>query len=244
MAPRALPASPPGASRLRRHCRAVLPARVPPPALRRVRPRAGARFGARAIRSRSPHGLWHSPGWTAGAPRAPDADPVRDLPARDARRRLARASRAAQAAAYWVLRAPPPRGRGVASRGSAPRRSTLARRVPGVPVAMLPNGVDAPADGDLARGRFRLRLGLAGDAPLVVFLGRLHPIKRLDLLAAAFAEVRARHRTARLASPGPTRRATAAASSRCSLRCATPCTGWERSARPTSGPSWPTPTPW
>ena len=68
---------------------------------------------------------------------------------------------------------------------------------------MLPNGVDAPADEDLARGRFRHRLGLAADVPLIVFLGRLHPIKRLDLLAAAFVEVRARHRTARLVIAGP-----------------------------------------
>jgi glycosyltransferase involved in cell wall biosynthesis len=81
--------------------------------------------------------------------------------------------------------------------------STLARRVPSVSVAMLPNGVDAPADEDLAPGRFRHRLGVAADAPLIVFLGRLHPIKRLDLLAAAFAEVRACHRTARLVIAGP-----------------------------------------
>jgi glycosyltransferase involved in cell wall biosynthesis len=72
-----------------------------------------------------------------------------------------------------------------------------------VSVATLPNGVDAPADEDLVRGRFRQRLGLAAEAPLIVFLGRLHPIKRLDLLAAAFAEVRARQRAARLVVAGP-----------------------------------------
>jgi len=150
------------------------------------------------------HGLWHQPGWTA---------------ARHARRRLIpyvisprgmldAASIAHHAwrkrAAYWMRE----RGRleeaALLHAASDAEASTLARRVPSVSVAMLPNGVDAPADEDLARGRFRHQLGLAAaDTPLIVFLGRLHPIKRLDLLAAAFAEVRARHRTARLVIAGP-----------------------------------------
>ena len=106
-------------------------------------------------------------------------------------------------AAYWMRERRHLGGAALLHAASDAEATTLARRVPSVSVAMLPNGVDAPADEDLARGRFRHRLGLAADAPLIVFLGRLHPIKRLDLLAAAFAEVRARHRTARLVIAGP-----------------------------------------
>ena len=67
----------------------------------------------------------------------------------------------------------------------------------------VPNGVDLPplgnADGRLARER----LGFPPDAPIILFLGRLHPLKRLDLLAAAFALVRARFPDARLVIAGP-----------------------------------------
>jgi glycosyltransferase involved in cell wall biosynthesis len=149
------------------------------------------------------HGLWHRPGWMA---------------ARQARRRLIpqvisprgmldAGSIAHHAwrkqAAYWMRERRHLEGAALLHAASDAEASTLARRVPSVPIAMLPNGVDAPTDEDLARGRFRQRLGVAADAPLIVFLGRLHPIKRLDLLAAAFAQVRARHPTARLIIAGP-----------------------------------------
>ena len=41
------------------------------------------------------------------------------------------------------------------------------------------------------------------DANLVVFLGRIHPIKRLDLLAAAFAQIKAKFPETRLVIAGP-----------------------------------------
>lgn len=60
----------------------------------------------------------------------------------------------------------------------------------------VPNGVELPPlpppldDGGCA-------------APVVLFLGRIHPIKRLDLLAAAFGRVRVQHPNARLVIAGP-----------------------------------------
>jgi glycosyltransferase involved in cell wall biosynthesis len=48
----------------------------------------------------------------------------------------------------------------------------------------------------------RRQFGL-GPGPLVLFLGRVHPIKRLDLLAAAFARVRQQHPESRLVIAGP-----------------------------------------
>jgi len=58
-------------------------------------------------------------------------------------------------------------------------------------IVVLPNGVDFP-EGEPPRGAFRREHGLPEteeDARLVVFLGRIHPIKRLDLLAGAFGLV-------------------------------------------------------
>jgi len=67
----------------------------------------------------------------------------------------------------------------------------------------VPNGVDLPpmsnADPRVARQQF----GLPAGASIILFLGRLHPIKRLDLLAAAFARVRARYPEAHLVIAGP-----------------------------------------
>jgi len=79
---------------------------------------------------------------------------------------------------------------------------SIERRVAGVPVAILPNGVDAPPAA-CARGAFRRAHGLPDEAPLIAFLGRVHPIKRLDLLAAAFDRIRAARPGARLVIAGP-----------------------------------------
>ena len=60
------------------------------------------------------------------------------------------------------------------------------------PIAVVPNGVDF--DGARAAlGGFRARLGIPAGAFVVLFLGRMHRIKRLDLLADAFAAARATH---------------------------------------------------
>ena len=48
----------------------------------------------------------------------------------------------------------------------------------------------------------RQRLGIGQDTPYVMFLGRLHPIKRLDLLGRAFALVAAQHPDVRLVIAG------------------------------------------
>jgi len=72
----------------------------------------------------------------------------------------------------------------------------------GVPVFVAPNGVDlppAPACG----GGFASGAGLPADAPLIAFLGRVHPVKRVDLLIEAFARLRPRRPDARLVVAGP-----------------------------------------
>jgi glycosyltransferase involved in cell wall biosynthesis len=56
-------------------------------------------------------------------------------------------------------------------------------------VVVIPNGVDPPEHAN-AVSNFREKRGIPPGAPLVTFLGRLHPMKRLDLLVEAVAVVR------------------------------------------------------
>jgi glycosyltransferase involved in cell wall biosynthesis len=72
----------------------------------------------------------------------------------------------------------------------------------GPPIAVIPNGVDLCEAGK-ASGGFRVRLGISPDAFVVLFLGRMHRIKRLDLLVEAFADFRATHPDAHLVLAGP-----------------------------------------
>jgi glycosyltransferase involved in cell wall biosynthesis len=72
----------------------------------------------------------------------------------------------------------------------------------GVRIAVVPNGVDLDAALQTTPG-YRARLGIPAGAFVVLFLGRMHRIKRLDLLAAAIAEVRITHPSAHLVLAGP-----------------------------------------
>jgi glycosyltransferase involved in cell wall biosynthesis len=68
---------------------------------------------------------------------------------------------------------------------------------------VVPNGLDfAPYENRPERGPIRARLGL-GDAPIVLFIGRLHPKKGLDLLIPAFEKVRQVKPDAHLVIAGP-----------------------------------------
>jgi len=71
------------------------------------------------------------------------------------------------------------------------------------PSVVVPIGLDWERFARLpARGRFRAKLGI-GDASLVLFLGRLHSKKGLDILVDAFAKVKKAIPNARLAVVGP-----------------------------------------
>ncbi|MEP6919458.1 MAG: glycosyltransferase, partial [Acidobacteriota bacterium] len=72
----------------------------------------------------------------------------------------------------------------------------------GRPIAVVPNGVDLSCVEAVGRG-YRARLGIPADAFVVLFLGRMHRIKRIDLLADAFVELRATHPRAHLVLAGP-----------------------------------------
>jgi glycosyltransferase involved in cell wall biosynthesis len=71
------------------------------------------------------------------------------------------------------------------------------------PTFVLPNGVSWDRYSDLtARGGLRARLGLQ-EEPIVLFVGRLHPVKGLDLLIPAFGALRARVPNSHLVIAGP-----------------------------------------
>ncbi|MCP4934412.1 MAG: glycosyltransferase, partial [bacterium] len=71
------------------------------------------------------------------------------------------------------------------------------------PSFVIPNGLDWSHFECLpARGGFRTELGL-GNEPLVLFLGRLHPVKGLDILVPAFAQVHQYYPEAKLVLVGP-----------------------------------------
>jgi glycosyltransferase involved in cell wall biosynthesis len=70
------------------------------------------------------------------------------------------------------------------------------------PILVAPNGVDAVAAAKAPRG-FRARLAIPDTAFVILYLGRIHPIKRLDLLAEAFAQVRGSHAATHLVLAGP-----------------------------------------
>jgi glycosyltransferase involved in cell wall biosynthesis len=71
-------------------------------------------------------------------------------------------------------------------------------------VAEIPNAIDVHPGQVTAEERraVRSRLGLAAGERVVLFLGRLHPIKRLDLLAAAFAQIARDYPDVRLVAAG------------------------------------------
>lgn len=72
------------------------------------------------------------------------------------------------------------------------------------PTAVLPNGVFMEEIDPLPpRGRFRLRHPALEDDPFILFLGRLHRKKGLDVLIEAFSRLAAVHPTVRLVVAGP-----------------------------------------
>ena len=72
---------------------------------------------------------------------------------------------------------------------STTEAATLTGLGTGHDVAVVPNGIDlaSAAAGDGCR--LRRRLGLSNNARVVLFIGRVHPIKRLDLLGEAVARL-------------------------------------------------------
>jgi glycosyltransferase involved in cell wall biosynthesis len=72
-----------------------------------------------------------------------------------------------------------------------------------VPCRVIPNGIDASRYRDAPGGATLDRFGLAAADVVVLFLGRIHPIKGADRLLEAFVKVHARCPSAKLVLAGP-----------------------------------------
>ena len=147
------------------------------------------------------HGLWNMTSWSGPAAARVAGTPYvvspRGMLQPEARRR----HREMKSLAYWGIERANLRSAAVLHATSALEARELTPYGP--PVVLVPNGVTPgePSAEDIAALRARAGLDAAGD--VVTFLGRLHPIKRLDLLADAFAIVRQARPHARLVIAGP-----------------------------------------
>jgi glycosyltransferase involved in cell wall biosynthesis len=147
------------------------------------------------------HGLWNFTGWTgirrARAARVPYVMSPRGMfpPMTTSRNRVLKT------AAYWGIER---RNLTRAAFLHATSDAEAGVLTPlGTRVLTIPNGVSPRTPAPDVVARFRRHVGFDADSDVVAFLGRLHPIKRLDLLAEAFTVVSRTHPTARLVIAGP-----------------------------------------
>jgi glycosyltransferase involved in cell wall biosynthesis len=112
-----------------------------------------------------------------------------------------RRHREVKSIAYWGIERANLRGAALLHATSALEGRELTPCGP--PVVLIPNGVAARQPSAGAIERLRAHAGVRPGDEVVTFLGRLHPIKRLDLLAEAFAIVQGARRNARLVIAGP-----------------------------------------
>jgi glycosyltransferase involved in cell wall biosynthesis len=76
---------------------------------------------------------------------------------------------------------------------SEAEREAFRRFAPETPCEVIPNGIHLPAPAPGFAERVQERWGVAPGAPVILFLGRLHPWKGPDLLLEAFVQVQQRH---------------------------------------------------
>jgi len=135
------------------------------------------------------HGVWNVPEWWAShlarAAGVPYVVSPRGMLQPEAMKR----GRARKALAWALLDARNVKGAALLHATSEQEAAALRALDLNVPIAVVPNGVDLSGARGASPG-FRTRLGIPKDAFLVLFLGRMHRIKRLDLIADAFAAAR------------------------------------------------------
>ena len=147
------------------------------------------------------HGLWNMTSWsgvscarTAGKPHVISP---RGMLQPEAMRR----HRALKTLAYWGVERRNLKSAALLHATSDAERGELTKYGPSV--AVIPNGVTSICAAPKAIAALRQRAEICETDQVVTFLGRLHPIKRLDLLAGAFEIVRQRHPSAKLLIAGP-----------------------------------------
>ena len=147
------------------------------------------------------HGLWNMTGSTAVRHARASARPYVVSPRGMLQPAAMRRHHAMKMAAYWAFERQHLRAAAFLHATSVIEEQQLARY--GAPVVSIANGVTPLVSSALALDRVRERAKIDADDEVVMFLGRLHPIKRLDLLAEAFAIVHRARPRARLVIAGP-----------------------------------------
>jgi glycosyltransferase involved in cell wall biosynthesis len=148
------------------------------------------------------HGVWNVPEWWASRLARAGGVPYVVSPRGMLQPQAMQRGRWRKAVAYSLLERRNLEGAALLHATSEQEAEALRQLRLGVPVAVVPNGVDLEAAQRAARG-YRARLGIPPGAFVVLFLGRMHRIKRLDLLTAAFADVRTTHPAVHLVLAGP-----------------------------------------
>ena len=147
------------------------------------------------------HGLWNMTGSTAVAHARDAKRPYVVSPRGMLQPAAMRRHRAMKMAAYWAFEREHLRAASFLHATSSIEEHQLTGFGP--PVVSIANGVTPIVVPAGALERLRERANLHADDEVVMFLGRLHPIKRLDLLAEAFAAVHRVRPRARLVIAGP-----------------------------------------
>jgi len=169
----------------------------------------GSRRLARALRRAVPacdivhiHGLWNRVVWAAAREARRAGVPYVVSP-RGMLERAALAHHAWLKRVGWALvERQTVRHAALLPATSERELETLHQIAPASRVALVPNGIDVGSK-EVVQDEARRDLGLSASGPIVLFLGRLHPIKRLDLLIDAFALAKARRPDAQLVIAGP-----------------------------------------
>jgi glycosyltransferase involved in cell wall biosynthesis len=147
------------------------------------------------------HGLWNMTSWagvaSARAARRPHVISPRGMLQPDAMRR----HRGLKTLAYWGIERSNLESAALLHATSDAERNELTRYR--CRVSVIPNGVALDGATPEAVAHLRDRAGICDGDEVVAFVGRLHPIKRLDLLADAFAILRRSHPSAKLLIAGP-----------------------------------------
>ena len=147
------------------------------------------------------HGLWNMTGSTAVTHALAAGRPYVLSPRGMLQPAAMKRNRAMKFAAYWALERAHLHAAAFLHATSPVEAHQLARYGP--PVVSIANGVTPLVLSAGALERVRDRAMIDADDEVVLFLGRLHPIKRLDLLAEAFAAIHRARPRARLVIAGP-----------------------------------------
>jgi len=147
------------------------------------------------------HGVWNITGWSGVSCARAAGVPYVISPRGMLQPAAMQRHRTMKSLAYWSVERANLRSAALLHATSPIEARELATYGP--PVSVIANGVAPAVVSVAAVEKLREQARLRPEDAIVTFLGRLHPIKRLDLLAEAFAIVRQTHSTAKLVIAGP-----------------------------------------